>query len=392
MPNHRNNYPMTLCVGMFGGLLGGSVQSFVHLDRVDIGRGREELFRNQLPALLTELANRAHVASITASSALEGVVVADQARAAAIISGKAAVLRTRSEQELAGYRAALDYLFTSDWRPLNVGLLLHLHRELFADTNAPGGAFKESDNLVVDHSPDGHVEVRFVPVSAARTEFFTVELVDRYRDAMAAGEHHPVLLVLDLLTIHPFDDGNGRVVRALTNALLDDAGYTVGKYVSLEQLIAETADDYYEALLASTHDWHDGENDPWPWLTYFVTPGHPRRCRCARLRREPRPPQVGPGRRAGGWLRPRPRPASGQSTQRWRASAEIVVSSNVNASVAQAAALVVTFAGGGARLRRLVNTLRGGRGSRQRHNRAVHSSRTASPKHGASAPTLRRRP
>jgi len=265
------------------------VKSFVDLDRclgqvpgavvtklghVDIGRGREELFRSQLPALLTELANRARIASITASSALEGVVVADQTRAAAIISGKAAVLRTRSEQELAGYRAALDYLFTNDWRPMNIGLLLHLHRELFAQTNAPGGTFKESDNLVVDRSPDGHVEVRFVPVSAARTEFFTVELIDRYRNAIAAGAHHPVLLVglfiLDLLIIHPFDDGNGRVVRALTNALLDDAGYTVGKYVSLEELVAETADDYYETLLAATNDWHDGENDPWPWLSYFV--------------------------------------------------------------------------------------------------------------------------
>ena len=244
------------------------------LGRVDIGRGRQELFRNQLPALLTELALRARIASITASSALEGVVVADEARAAAIIEGKAAVLRTRNEQEFAGYRSALDYLFAEQWRPLNVGLLLHLHRELFAQTDIPAGRFKDSDNLVVDRSPDGSVEVRFVPVLAAQTEYYTAELIDRYKDAVTEGRHHPVLLiglfVLDLLTIHPFADGNGRVVRALTNALLDDAGYRVGMYVSLEQLIAESADDYYAALLASTHGWHDKENDPWPWLSYFV--------------------------------------------------------------------------------------------------------------------------
>jgi Fic family protein len=78
------------------------------------------------------------------------------------------------------------------------------------------------------------------------------------------------LFALDLLTIHPFADGNGRVVRALTNALLDDAGYTVGRYVSLEQLIAESADGYYAALLASTHGWHEQTNDPWPWLAYFT--------------------------------------------------------------------------------------------------------------------------
>jgi len=265
------------------------VQSFVQLDRslgsvpgvvvtqlarVDVGRGREELFRNQLPALLTELAHRARIASITASSALEGVVVENAARAAAIIDGRAAVLRSRSEQEFAGYRSALDYLFGEQWRPLNLGLLLHLHRLLFADTSMPGGTLKESDNLVVDRSPDGSVQVRFVPVPAARTEYATSELLDRYREAAAEGRHHPVLLVglfvLDLLTIHPFTDGNGRVVRVLTNALLDDAGYTVGRYVSLEQLIAESADDYYAALLASTHGWHEQQNDPWPWLSYFV--------------------------------------------------------------------------------------------------------------------------
>lgn len=254
----------------------GSVPGSVvmKLARVDLGKGREDLFRNQLPALLTELANRARIASITASSALEGIVVENESRAVAIIEGRATKLRSRSEQELAGYRAALDYLFGQDWRPLNVGLLLHVHRELFRQTKSPGGQFKDSDNLVVDRSPDGSEEVRFVPVPAARTEYFVVELIDRYNDALAGGRHHPVLLVgmfvLDLLTIHPFTEGNGRVVRALTNALLDDAGYTVGRYVSLEQLITESADEYYAALLASTHGWHEQANDPWPWLAYFI--------------------------------------------------------------------------------------------------------------------------
>lgn len=244
------------------------------LSRIDTGRGREQLYRDQLPPLLTELAARARVASITASSALEGVVVADQARARQIIEGKAATLRNRSEQELAGYRAALDYLFTEDWRPMNVGLLLHLHRLLWAQTEAGGGQFKDDDNRVVDRSPDGTTEIRFVPVPARLTPDYTRELVDRYNVAVARREQHPVLLiglfVLDLLTIHPFADGNGRVVRAVTSALLEDAGYGVGRYVSLEQIIANTADDYYEALLSSTHGWHEQTHNPWPWLTYFV--------------------------------------------------------------------------------------------------------------------------
>ncbi len=247
----------------------------VRLRRIDTGRGREELFRHQLPALLTELAHRARVSSITASSALEGVVVPDPTRAARIIEGRVPVLRNRSEQEFAGYRSALDYLFTEDWRPLNVGLLLHLHRLLFAETPGAGGRFKDSDNLVVDRSPDGTVEVRFVPVPAADTETYVVELVDRFGEELVREHHHPLLLIgllaLDLLTIHPFEDGNGRVVRVLTNALLADVGYGVGRYVSVEQLIARDADAYYASLLASTHGWHEGGNDPWPWLSYFVS-------------------------------------------------------------------------------------------------------------------------
>lgn len=244
------------------------------LSRIDTGRGREDLFRNQLPTLLTDLSHRARVESITASSALEGVVVADRVRAAQIIAGRAPALRNRSEQEFAGYRAALDYLFTENWRPLNVGLLLHLHMLLFSHTPGGGGGFKSSDNLVVDRSPDGTIEVRFVPVPANRTPYYTAELVERFNAARRAQEHHPLLLIglfaLDLLTIHPFSDGNGRVVRALTNALLEDAGYGVGRYVSIEQLIAQTAAAYYQSLLDSTHGWHQEQNDPWPWLRYFV--------------------------------------------------------------------------------------------------------------------------
>ena len=254
----------------------GSVPGAVvaRLRLVDTSRGREDLFRNQLPGLLSELAHGARVQSITASSALEGIVVPDRARAARIIEGRAQLLRNRSEQELAGYRASLDYLFSDEWRPLDAGLLLHLHKLLFERTPGEGGQFKTGDNLVGDRSPDGSRQVRFVPVPAAQTPFFTDELVTRFNAACKDGAHHPLLLVglfiLDLLTIHPFDDGNGRVVRVLTNALLEDAGYGIGRYVSIEQLVAESADDYYASLLASTHGWHDEANDPWPWLTYFV--------------------------------------------------------------------------------------------------------------------------
>ncbi len=240
----------------------------------DVGRGLEGLHRAQLPGLLEQLALRARVQSVKASSALEGVVVADDQRADRIIAGAASRLRGRSEQELAGYREALDYVWQDDWRPLNVGLVLHLHRLLYSHTATPGGDFKTEDNLVVDRSPDGRQTVRFHPVWARLTPGATEELVARYTHERRLDRHHPLLLVglavLDLLVIHPFEDGNGRVARVLTNALLAEVGYGVARYVSLEQLIAESADDYYATLLASTHRWHESAHDPWPWLRYVV--------------------------------------------------------------------------------------------------------------------------
>ena len=244
------------------------------LSEVDTSRGMERLNSAQVPGLLQQLALRARVQSVKASSALEGVVVPDEGRADRIINGAAERLRTRSEQELAGYRDALDYVWTTDWRPMNVGLVLHLHRLLLGHTAARGGVFKSEDSLVIDRLPGGQQLVRFRPVSAAGTPWAVDELVTRYEVEARSGQHHALLLVglfvLDLLVIHPFEDGNGRVARILTNALLDEAGYGVARYVSLEQLVADSDEEYYASLLASTHGWHEGQHDPWPWLRYLA--------------------------------------------------------------------------------------------------------------------------
>ena len=154
-------------------------QVVTRLSAIGFGRGSEALYRDQMPGLLTELADRARVLSITASSAIEGVIVADADRARRIIDRRTTTLRNRSERELAGYRDAQDYLFREDWHPLNAGLTLHLHRLLFAHTRMPGGAFKKEDDLVVDRSPDGSTTVRFKPVPAASTPFAVDDLMRR---------------------------------------------------------------------------------------------------------------------------------------------------------------------------------------------------------------------
>lgn len=243
------------------------------LRRIDVSAGRQAASLDQLPQLLDALRQHARVESVTASSAIEGVVV-EAARAPGLLTGRTSRVRGRSEAEFAGYRAALDYLYAGHAGDLSVGLVLHLHRLLLSYTESDGGRFKTTDNLVVDQVGGTRV-VRFTPISARETAWFTKELVVRTNEALAHGDRHPVLViaafVLDLLCIHPFDDGNGRVARLLTTHLLDRSGYVVGRYVSVEQLVFDTRTNYYDALARSTVAWSpDGQHLVWPWTGYLL--------------------------------------------------------------------------------------------------------------------------
>jgi hypothetical protein len=121
--NKPVNIPIVTRISSFSMWLGGRLRSFADPDtliglvpaqvvtrlrEIDFGRGSEALYRDQMPGLLTELADRTRVQSITASSAIEGVIVADADRAQRIIDRRTTTLRNRSEQELAGYRDAQD--------------------------------------------------------------------------------------------------------------------------------------------------------------------------------------------------------------------------------------------------------------------------------------------
>lgn len=245
------------------------------LRQVDRAAGAEARHFDQLPQLLAALREEARIESVTASSAIEGVLV-DDARAPGILAGRTERFRNRSEAEFAGYTAALDYLHREEPGELSVGLVLHLHRLLFSHTEGGGGSFKTDDNLVVNREAGGTRTVRFEPVSARETPHFTEELVARTNLELARAEHHPLLVtaafVLDLLCIHPFVDGNGRVARLATTYLLDRTGYGVGRYMSIEQLFYDAKDEYYRALAHSTTGWFDdGRHSLWPWTGFLLS-------------------------------------------------------------------------------------------------------------------------
>ena len=260
-------------IDLDGTLSGQPIRLGVLLSRVDTARGREQMYRDQLPGLIVGLAEQTRVASITASNGIEGEVV-DIDRAEKLVRPEPPRLRNRNEREFAGYRDAIDGLMRQERpEPISVALILHLHRQILGHVDGGGGRLKTGQNPIVDLR-GGTRDVLFTPCSPEETPFALEELVARYRAAQDAEAAHPLLLiglfVLDLLAIHPVADGNGRLARLVTTHLLAGRGYGIARYVSLEQRIFETKERYYEALFDSQRGWHDARHDPWPWLCYLV--------------------------------------------------------------------------------------------------------------------------
>lgn len=234
-------------------------------------RGKQDLWTRQRPEVLDALGQQAIIQSVESSNRIEGVTVAAD-RLAPLVLGKARP-RDRSEEELSGYRRALDWIDSTDFKPLDARTILHLHALSHAAAH-DAGRFKSRDNEIVQIMPDGGRRVRFIPTPAARTATEIDDLCAAYVRLTDGGSVPPLLIiattVFDFLCIHPFRDGNGRVSRLLTTLLLIRHGFDVSRYVSLERLVEETKEDYYRILEECSRGWHEGHNPILPWWNYFL--------------------------------------------------------------------------------------------------------------------------
>ena len=155
----------------------------------------------------------------------------------------------------------------------SVNVMLQLHTMLYRYHAGQGGRWKATQNEIVERDAEGKVSrIRFVPPSPVATPGMMEALAAEYRDAVANAREPLIvvpLAVLDFLCIHPFADGNGRMARLLTLLLLYHFDYAVGRYISLERIVEESKQTYYEALEASSRGWHEGRHDVFPWMRYF---------------------------------------------------------------------------------------------------------------------------
>ena len=237
-------------------------------------RGKQNRVIEENNDVLTKLLEIAKIQSTEASNRIEGIVTTAE-RLKKILRDKTTP-KSRSEKEIAGYRDVLATIHESyPYIPPRASIILQLHRDLYKYTGRTiGGNYKNGDNVIRETLPDGTERIRFVPVPAWETPEAMERLCEAFNRAINEAEADPLLLIpmfiLDFLCIHPFNDGNGRMSRLLTLLLLYRADYFVGKYISLEKLIYDSKETYYETLQASSEGWHERENDYAPFAAYLL--------------------------------------------------------------------------------------------------------------------------
>ena len=237
-------------------------------------KGEQTLFIEAKADTLTQLVEIAKIQSTEASNKIEGIYTSDE-RLKSLVSNKTTP-RTRNEQEIAGYRDVLSTIHEShDFIPVKPSIILQLHRDLYKFSGKSiGGSYKGADNVIAEEDSEGNQFVRFQPVPAWETPAAIDAICEAFDEILSGSDADPLLIIpmfiLDFLCIHPFNDGNGRMSRLLTLLLLYRAGYIVGKYISIEKMIEQTKETYYEALQNSSAYWHEDKNDYIPFVQYTL--------------------------------------------------------------------------------------------------------------------------
>lgn len=232
------------------------------------------------PQVLGRLKKSVLVTSAGASTRIEGAKLSDEEVEKLIQGVKLGKWENRDEQEVGGYYELLKNVFDS-WKTVSFGesSIKHFHKELLKyvekDTRHRGG-YKKGENTVNMLDEKGNVlGVVFKTVPAYLTPKKMEELVGWTKKELRESRVHPLLVIgnfiVEFLAIHPFQDGNGRLSRILTNLLLLQEGYAYMPYVSHEKFIEDNKNEYYIALRRSQRSFETESENIVAWLDFFLT-------------------------------------------------------------------------------------------------------------------------
>ena len=256
--------------------------------QIDEFKGAWRALRNIAPERLTALRRVATIESVGSSTRIEGVKLT-KAQVEALLSGLGThSFASRDEEEVAGYAALMETVFASfEQLPLTENHIKQLHGILLRHSSKDErhrGHYKTLANHVEAFDPEGKsLGIVFETASPFDTPFQMAELVVETREALESGQLHPLLViaafVVRFLAIHPLQDGNGRLSRALTTLLLLRSGYSYVPYASLESIIEENKESYYLALRRTQGTLRTDSPDWEPWLLFFVRAIHTQKSR-----------------------------------------------------------------------------------------------------------------
>ncbi len=250
------------------------------LAEIDGIRGEFKGGLRMTPQAITNLKRSTLITSAGASTRIEGARLTDE-KVEDVMRGLAvSKFADRDSQEVQGYLETLQNVFDSfQTLPLREGVITSLHNQLLKyshkdDTHR--GGYKKTENTVGVLGPDGKVaKIMFETTPAFLTAKEMQELVEWTEDAMEKNRFHQLLIIanfiVEFLKIHPFEDGNGRLSRVLTNLLLLRSGYTFVQYVSHEQIVERRKDEYYIALRKSQETFKTDHDTISPWLNFFLS-------------------------------------------------------------------------------------------------------------------------
>ncbi|HPV04722.1 MAG TPA: Fic family protein [Myxococcota bacterium] len=232
------------------------------------------------PERLSSLRRVATIESVGSSTRIEGVKLTN-AQIEGLLRGlQMHSFRSRDEQEVAGYAEAMELIFHS-WSEIGLteNHIKQLHGILlkYSDRDQRHrGQYKSIPNHVEAFDQEGRsIGVIFETATPFDTPRMMFDLISDANALLSDNSHHPLLIIaafiVRFLAIHPFQDGNGRLSRALTTLLLLRSGYGYVPYSSLERVIEDNKDAYYMALRTAQVTIDRGEDGLPAWIEFFLT-------------------------------------------------------------------------------------------------------------------------
>jgi Fic family protein len=247
--------------------------------RIDEIKGRWTGGLQINPQALGRLKRSVLITSTGASTRIEGARLTDKEIERLIRGVAAKKLTDRDSQEVQGYYELLDNVFDA-WKYIKISesTVKHFHKQLLKYVEKDErhrGDYKKTENTVEVFEKDGKsIGIVFEPTKAYLTPKEMQELMDWTVQALEEKRYHPLLIIgnflVEFLKIHPFQDGNGRVSRILTNLLLLKAGYLYMPYASHEKLMEDNKNGYYLALMKTQRTFGKKRETVFPWLDFFL--------------------------------------------------------------------------------------------------------------------------